>query len=362
MPSSSSHVAWQSGGPFLPPRSRPVAGDPLLPPARRTSRVDIDPLLGCVIDGDFEVVRLIGTGSHADVYLARQRSVGQRTVAVKVLGRLFQQLSEGDRRRGVQTLQREGDLLGGLHAACFVDVYRAGMVQEGRPYIALEFAEGKTLVQVAREKPALDQVVDLLHQWAEGLAELHERGWVHRDVTPANAVVAETVFGTQRLMTYDLGTATQATGRPDRFRAGWERERPPGTAAYMSPEQAAGAVVDGRSDQFALAAIGFEALAGVRHIMVPTPGLPALLEYLRSGGEIPVESLHALRPDLPPAVGDVLHRALSREPERRFPDVRQFAEALVQAAHGAAADGRGRSAGTNGKSLFRRLFGGGGRS
>lgn len=339
-----------------------MAGDPLIPPMRRSSRSEIDPLLGSVIDGDFEVVRLIGSGSHADVYLARQRSVGQRTVAVKVLGRLFQQLSEADRRRGATTLQREGELLGGLHAACFVDVYRAGVVQEGRPYIALEFAEGKTLVQVAREQPSLDQVVDLLHQWAEGLAELHERGWVHRDVTPANAVVAATVFGTQRLMTYDLGTATQMSGRPDRFRAGWERERPPGTAAYMSPEQAAGGIVDGRSDQFALAAIGFEVLAGVRHVVVPTPGLPALLEYLRDGGEIPVESLHALRPDLPPAVGDVLHRALSRDPERRFPDVRHFAEALVQAGTGASHHGRGRSGGTSGKGLFQRWFGGGGRS
>ena len=288
---------------------------------------------GYVIDGEFEILKVLGTGSHADVYLARQASLGNREVALKVLSRLYLTLPEMDFRRAGQALQREGQLLGELHGACFVDVYRAGMLADQRPYIALEHVEGKMLAEFMEKDARMtpDVLLDLLRQWADGLAELHGRGWVHRDVTPRNAMVEVTSFGTRRLMTYDFGTATQITGRADRFRMGWDRDRPAGTPSYMSPEQASGGIVDGRSDQFALAAIAYELLSGARAVRAEANSAAAVLAYLRGQGAIPVQPLRDLRPDLPAGVATVIHAALDRVPERRFDDVEGFVRALAAA-------------------------------
>jgi serine/threonine protein kinase len=297
---------------------------------RSSSRTGLDGLIGQVIDGEFEVVKVLGTGSHADVYLARQISLANREVALKVLSRLYMTLPEMDFRRACQALQREGQLLGELHAACFVDVYRAGALPDQRPYIALEHVEGRMLSEFIDEKQRMapDVLLDLMRQWAEGLAELHARGWVHRDVTPRNAMVENTPYGTRRLMTYDFGTATPITGRADRFRAGWERDRPAGTASYMSPEQAIGALVDGRSDQFSLSAIAYELLTGVRAVRAEGTSAAAVLQYLRGTGPVPVQPLNALRPDLPAAVCKVIHAGMDRQPERRFDDAATFVDAL----------------------------------
>lgn len=293
-------------------------------------------MLGGVVDGDFEVQTVIGQGSHAEVYRAMQRSVGNRVVALKVLSRHYLNIPESDFRRAAQNLVREGELLGSLHAACFVDVYRTGVLPDQRPYIALEFAEGKTLAQVSSgtTRLRLDQIVDVLHEWAEGLAELHARGFVHRDVTPANAVLSETVFGTQRVQVYDFGTAAPATGRPDRFRTGYDRDRPQGTPAYMSPEVASGNTVDARSDQYQIAAIAYELLTGVRPIAVAGPGAAALLEALRGTAPLPSRSVSELRPDLPASVQEVVHKALSRVPDARFEGVQHFVQALEAAVAG----------------------------
>lgn len=339
--------------PSLQPQTSPSGQQQHVTP-RSSSRTGLDALIGQVIDREFEVVKVLGTGSHADVYFARQLSLGNREVALKVLSRLYLTLPEMDFRRASQALQREGQLLGELHAGCFVDVYCAGTLPDQRPYIALELVEGKMLSELvdkdARMAPEL--LLDLLQQWADGLAELHGRGWVHRDVTPRNAMVETTNFGTRRLMTYDFGTATQITGRPDRFRMGWDRDRPAGTAAYMSPEQAGGGVVDGRSDQFALAAIAYELLSGVRAIRAEGTSAAAVLQYLRGQAAIPVQPLQELRPDLPIAVANVIHAGLDRLPERRFDDVEAFVHALT----GAFQDAPGHTPRAPG--LFGRLFGG----
>ena len=316
--------------PVAYPTPIPPAAGAVLGPQRRSSRSGLDQMVGQLVDGEFEIVKAIGTGSHADVYLARQRSLGNREVALKVLSRLYLTLPEPDFRRAAQALQREGQLLGELHAGCFVDVYRAGILADQRPYIALEHVAGKMLSEVPdpARPPEPEMIIDLLHQWADGLAELHARGWVHRDVTPRNAMIEVTSFGTRRLMTYDFGTATQITGRPDRFRTGWDRDRPAGTATYMSPEQASGGVVDGHSDQFALGAIAYELLCGARAVRAEGTSAAAVLNYLRGQGPIPVQPLAELRPDLPAAVCNVVHAALDRNPERRFDDVEGFVRAL----------------------------------
>ncbi len=336
----------------LQPQSPPSSPQLLTP--RTPSRAGLDGLIGQVLDGEFEVIRVLGTGSHADVYLARQISLGNREVALKVLSRLYLTLPEMDFRRASEALQREGQLLGELHAACFVDVYRAGALPDQRPYIALEHVEGKMLADLIDKAPRMqpEVMLDLLQQWADGLAELHGRGWVHRDVTPRNAMVESTNFGTRRLMTYDFGTATVITGRADRFRMGWDRERPAGTAAYMSPEQATGGIVDGRSDQFALAAIAYELLCGVRAVRAEGTSAAAVLHYLRGNEALPVQPLQELRPDLPPSVCRVVHAGLDRTPERRFADVEAFVRALASAFHGESPSV------TKPGGLLGRLFGG----
>lgn len=330
-PSQTNHPVEVVGTPSLQPASSPSA--PMLTAASRPSRSTLDGLVGQVLDGEFEVQKPIGTGSHADVYLAKQRSLGNRDVAIKVLSRLYMTLPEMDFRRAGQALQREGQLLGELHSSCFVDVYRAGVLPDGRPYIALEFVQGQTLAEMiaAPERIEIELLIDLMQQWADGLAELHARGWVHRDVTPRNAMVEVTPYGTHRLMTYDFGTASPITGRPDRFRVGWERDRPVGTPSYMSPEQAGGGVVDGRSDQYALAAIVYELLTGQRAVQTDGSSAGAVLQYLRGQGPIPVEPLVGLRPDLSSAACDVVHAALDRTPEKRFDDVESFVRALARA-------------------------------
>lgn len=313
-----------------------------------------DPIIGTVLDGDFEVVALVGSGSHADVFSARQRSVGNRTVALKILARAYLSLKEADFRKAAAALVREGELLGALHSQCFVDVYRTGFLSDHRPYLAEEFAQGPALCDLTaggkRMKEA--QVADLVGQWAEGLAELHMRGWVHRDVTPANVIVSDTVFGHQRILTYDFGTATQVSVLADRHRAGFDAERPVGTPAYMSPEQAVGAAIDGRADQYALAAIAYELLTGVRVLSIEAHRPQQLLEYLRGNGALPVQPLSSLRPDLPITVQLVLHRALERQPEKRFETAMDFARNLKAALAGVAiAEARG-------DSWLGRLFGG----
>ncbi len=299
---------------------------------RRASRPAVEALIGQLIDGEFEILDALGAGSHADVFLARQRSVGGRRLAIKMLSYLYLSLPEADGRRAAAAMLREAELLGHLQSSCFVKVYRTGYTPDRRPYIAMELAEGPTLQQVMASKPTWEpaQMVTVLRQWADGLAELHTRGWVHRDVTPANCVVGESAIHGVRVQTYDLGTATALADRPDRFAVGWEKERPPGTPAYMSPEQALGNVVDARADQFALALIAFEWLAGARAVPADATRASLVLEYLRGDGPIPHKPLQHFRQNIPRAVDDVFARALHRDPSKRYAETRDFVNALAE--------------------------------
>ena len=322
-----------------------VSAAPLDTPSRRPSRVDLQAAVGQVIDGDFELVRAIGSGSHADVFLAKQKSVGNRQVAVKALSYLYLKLPERDIKKAGQALQREAELLGRMRSPCYVDIYRCGAMADGRPYIAMQLAEGMTLQQImaglnaSAKRMTEDRVAEVIGQWANGLSELHALGWIHRDVSPANAAVCDNANGVMHLLTYDLGTATQPVDKADRFRIGWDKDNPAGTPAYMPPEQARGDVVDSRADQFSLACIAYELLTGVRAVAAGATRASEALELLRSTQQIPQQTLASLRPDLHPSVSEVVHRALAREPAQRFDDALGFAQALTTALHQAPGEG-----------------------
>ncbi len=122
---------------------------------------------------------------------------------------------------------------------------------------------------------------------------------------------------------------TKAIDKPDRLRSGYDPDHPLGTAAYMAPEQAAAGVVDGRSDQFGVAAMLYEMLTGKRPVMLAAPGPRPMLEYLRGYGPVPQEPVDA-QYAMPAALAKAVHRALSCDPARRYATIGEFAEALVK--------------------------------
>ncbi|MEY3013247.1 MAG: hypothetical protein RIT45_1982 [Pseudomonadota bacterium] len=322
---------------------------------RRTSRQQLDALLGETIDDDLVIERPLGSGSHADVFLARQRSIGDRRVALKVLARPYLQLREADFRRGAQALGREAAVLGLMRAHCFVQVHRIGVVPDGRPYVVLEHVDGPPLATHVADNARLpvETVVDIARQIATGLHEMHQRGFVHRDVTPANFLLGTDPLGVLQVKLIDFGTATRISERADRYRVGYDLEHPLGTAGYMAPEQARGDVVDGRADQFGLAGLCWELLYGVRATAIITTTQRSMLEFLRSDAPIPTAP-PPRDSGVPPALEQTLRRALSRDPAARFESMREFAEALGEALASQAPRGGGR--------LLGRLFGGRGGS
>ena len=301
------------------------------PTRRRSSRHQIDPLLGKIIDDEFEIVRPLGGGSHADVFLAKQRSMGERLVALKVLCRPYLNLREADFQRASRALRREGALLGQFHSNCFIDVYVTGTLDDERPYLAMEFIQGATLTQMIEELGRIDALtaIDLAVQIAEGLAELHQHGFVHRDVTPSNIIVSESALGSLSCKIFDFGTVTKVIDKPDKVRRGYDPNHPLGTAAYMSPEQARAELVDGRADQFALGAVMYEMLTGKRTVNLSMPGPRPLLEYLRGYGPIPQEPVDTEH-SMPNRLASAVHRSLDRDPNNRFKDMAAFAAGLVE--------------------------------
>ena len=313
---------------------------------RKTSRSQLDPILGQILDGEFVIDRPIGTGSHADVFLARQKSVGDRPVALKVLCRPYLSLREPDLRRASLALLREGRLLGALHAPCFIDIIRTGTVPDGRPYIAMEFAEGPTLAKILERTKRLDLGVlaTFMRQLGEGLAELHGIGYVHRDITPANLIVTHTSLKRSRVRMVDFGTVTKINGRADRYRVGYDLDHPLGTPAYMAPEQASGGVVDGRADQFAVAGILYEALTSRRPVTATEHGARGMLLSLRADSPLPEVPLTQLNRDIPASVAEAIERGLRRDPEARHPHMGAFVQAFCSAVEQASAPSvRGRS-------------------
>ena len=332
------------------------ASDPRVSsPRRRSSRTELDPILGSTIANDFVIERPLGSGSHADVFLARQKSVGDRKVAVKVLCRPYLSLRESDLRRAATALVREAAVLGQMRSPCFVSFHTTGVLADTRPYVVLEYVEGETLQAILARQgtlPASETVV-LALQLAAGLAELHGLGHVHRDVTPANLLLGTGPLGEPRLKMIDFGTVTRISERADRFRVGYDLEHPLGTASYMAPEQARGDIVDGRADQFALAAIVYECLSGRRALEVGLATQRGMLEFLRSDAPIPTVGPASLAKP-PEAMLAVVLRALDRDPARRYADIRAFARSLRDSMQQG-------DPGRDGPGLFSRLFQGRGR-
>ncbi|MDB4892859.1 MAG: hypothetical protein JWL61_4714 [Gemmatimonadetes bacterium] len=244
-----------------------------------------------VIAGRYRIERTLGSGAMGDVYLARDSQL-ERQVALKIL-----RISTGDGYTAQAGLVAEARAAARLDHAHVATVYDVGEDAEGRLFIAMAYYPGETLRdRIERGPLSVGDAVRIAAQVADALAAAHDAGIVHRDVKPANVLFD--AVGAVKLA--DFGVAK---------RLGHQNTIPGlvvGTLAYMSPEQARGEQVDGRSDLWALGVILHEMLTGRRPSAAPD--VAALPE---GALRLLVPALLSIDPHTRPAHASSVHRTLS---------------------------------------------------
>ncbi|MBX3426778.1 MAG: serine/threonine protein kinase [Pirellulales bacterium] len=274
--------------------------------------------------GDYRVLRKIGAGGMAEVYLAEQLSLG-RQVALKVLPAAL----AGD-AVFVERFLNEARAAAALVHANIVQIYEVGQA-EGVRFIAQEYVRGKNLAELVRREGALQPrlVLDVLRQVAAALSRSAELGIVHRDVKPENIMLSHSGevkvadFGLARVASDDAKTLTQVGVAM-------------GTPLYMSPEQIEGRAVDVRSDFYSLGVTCYCLLAGAPPFAGET-ALAIAMQHLNT----PPRPLENVRDDVPSGMARVVHRLMAKKPEARYgspaellADLRALAQEAVTAGWG----------------------------
>ena len=261
--------------------------------------------------GDFRLLRRLGGGGMAEVWLAEQTSL-RRQVAIKVM-RPDIQADETCRRR----FEQEALATAGLNHPNIVQVYAVGE-SNGVRYIAQEYVSGMNMRDYILKKgpPTAHIALHLLKQVASALQAASDQGIVHRDIKPENILL--TRKGVAKVV--DFGLAQLAQGSDLRLtQAGMTM----GTPLYMSPEQVQGSKVDQRSDLYSLGATFYHLLAG----RPPFRGETALAVAFHQV-HTPPPSLIDSRPDLSSSVCRLIQRMLAKKPEDRFPSAQSLLQEL----------------------------------
>jgi len=275
-------------------------------------------LVGSVIAERYHVLRRLGAGGMGRVYLAEHVKMG-RPCAVKVLHPAM----AGD-AEAIGRFNREAANASRIEHPNVAAIYDFGETQDGLLYLAMQYVEGQTLTDIMKIDGALSplRVSDIVRQAAEGLHAAHAMNIVHRDLKPDNIMVSADADGADNVKVVDFGIA-KSTG--DVSQGVTRTGVVVGTVEYMSPEQISGSEVDGRSDQYALALVAFNLLAGD----LPFPASSTASTMVARLTE-PARTLSQVRPAVawPNELQAVLSRALERSSDRRYPSVRDFAHAF----------------------------------
>lgn len=262
--------------------------------------------------GRYEVLRELGRGGMATVYLARDPAF-RRRVAVKVLPPGFAHTPEFRAR-----FEREAQVIAALEHPYIVPVYDFGEDPEtGQPFLVMRYMPGGTLVdRIAGRPMSLAHVVPIIQRLAEALEEAHSQSIIHRDLKPANVMFDArdqaflSDFGLAKMFDNN-STAITLTGVM-------------GTPAYMSPEQALGEDLDGRSDVYALGVVLYEMLTGRQPYEAKTPAAMMIKHVTVITPLVDTERLN-----LPVDCNQVLAAALAKNRDERYRTPMALAEAVV---------------------------------
>ncbi|HSW04801.1 serine/threonine-protein kinase [Aquabacterium sp.] len=272
--------------------------------------------------GPYRLLHELGAGGMGTVWLAERADGGfQRRVALK-LPRLAWGSATGER------LNRERDILATLEHPHIARLYDAGIDHLGRPYLAMEYVEGRTIDHYCREQALpLPQRIGLLLQVAAAVGHAHARLVVHRDLKPANILVGSD--GQVRLL--DFGIAKLLEGERTEETALTQRAGHMLTPDYASPEQIRGEPLSTASDVYSLGVLAYELLSGERPYRLARASAAALQQAIAETHPAQASSVAgdaALKQQLRGDLDAILNMALKKDPAERYPSVDAFAQDL----------------------------------
>ncbi len=264
---------------------------------------------GQKIDGRYQIIRTIGEGGMANVYLAYD-TILEREVAVKIL--------RGDLasdEKFVKRFQREAKAASSLNHPNIVEMYDVGE-DDGNYFIVMEYVNGKTLKSLIKKRGALSlsETIDIMLQLTSGIACAHERFIIHRDIKPQNVLILED--GRVKITDFGIAVALNSTELT-------QTNSVMGSVHYLPPEQANGNVATVKSDIYSLGILMYELLTG----KLPFKGDNAVEIAIKQMKD-PLPSIVAENASIPQSVENVVLRACAKNPKNRYDSVSEMHEDL----------------------------------
>jgi DNA helicase-2/ATP-dependent DNA helicase PcrA len=273
----------------------------------------------------YRILEKLGAGGMGTVYKAYDKTL-QRIVALKMLPAEF--MSQQERRRRFMQEARAASALTHPH---ILTVYEVGE-DDGKPYIAMEYIDGKTLRQRISAGPFdLKETLDIAIRIADGLAKAHEAGIIHRDLKPENLMISRDGypkildFGLAKLVAQREKAFTADSDQKTLLRVDTESGTLLGTVSYMAPEQLRGQRVDRRCDIFSFGVVLCEMLTGASPF-VHDNRIDTMHAILHAEPKLPVES----HPTVPGGILKILTKALQKAPKDRYQSINELAAELKE--------------------------------
>lgn len=274
-----------------------------------------------VIEDKYVVTRLLGRGGMGSVYLATQKRLN-RPVAIKVL---LAHLSGSSSMR--TRFEREARIVARLRHPAIVTIHDFGVLPSGHAYLVMEYLNGETLRKTIAGGPQpLGAALSILTPVGEAVDAAHKAGVVHRDLKPENImIVNDHSVLAPRVLDFGLAKLTGPIGEDEAtlVQSG-HSAGVVGTLMYMAPEVLSGKPADPKSDQYSLALIAYELIAGEHPLGRSTD----LASVVRGHTETPFIPIREVVSDVPQHVSDTLDRALSKKADDRFESVAEFVETM----------------------------------